>query len=98
MNHRVVELRNIIGLAAGRQILIGDIHFIDPVAAGVANVGLQRRPRSQAASANDVSFDQRPRRMTNRRDRLARIKERPHEPHGFLIHTQLVGVCNAARK
>ena len=44
------------------------------VGAGVAQVGLQARPRGDVAAAHDVGLDQRPGRVADRGDRLAGLR------------------------
>ena len=68
------------------------------VAAGVADVGLQRRPRRDRAPAQDVGLDQRPRAVADHADRLGLLEEAADEGDGVLVHAQEVGVGDAARQ
>ena len=86
------------GLARGDQALVDDDLLVDPVAAGVADVGPQRRPRRDRAAAQHVGLDQRPRGVADRGDRLALLEEAADEGDGVLVHAQEVGVGDAARQ
>src|SRR5262245_33918847 len=67
--------RDVVRLAARDETLV-DVHFlVDPVGAGVAQIGLQRRGRGQRAVAHDTGLDQRPRRMADGADRLRLLEE-----------------------
>src|SRR6187399_709165 len=58
------ERRQVVGLAARHEALVDDDLLVDPGAAGVADVGLQRRPRRDRAALQDVRLDERPRPVT----------------------------------
>jgi hypothetical protein len=92
LDQLLVERRDVVGLAARDEPLV-DVHFlVDPVAARVADVGLQRRERRQRASAHDAGLDQRPRRVADRADRLALLEEVAHELRRVLVLRRLSGL------
>ena len=69
---------------------------IDPVGAGVAQVGLQRRPRGHLAAARSPGLDDQPGAVADGADRLAGIEERLDEGHRLRLHAQPVRVHHAA--
>src|SRR3954447_24488204 len=73
---------DVVGLAAGHEALVHVDLLVDPRAAGVAHVGLQRRPRRDRAALDDAGLDQDPRAVADRGDRLVRLRERRGEPYG----------------
>jgi len=87
---------NVVGLAAGDQVTVVHHHSIDPIAAGVANIGFQGRPRRERPIAHDVGLHQYPRAMANRRDGLSRPGELAHKFDRLLIESQRVGVDDPA--
>ena len=68
----VVERRQVVGLAARDEVAVDDDLLVDPVGAGVAQVGLQARPRRHPPAPHDVGLDQRPGRVADGRHRLVR--------------------------
>src|SRR3954447_5006982 len=92
------EGRQVVGLARGDEALVDVDLFVDPVAARVLDVGLQRRPRGEGAPAHDVGLDERPRPVADRRHRLALLEERLRERDGILVGAQEVRVGDAARQ
>jgi hypothetical protein len=71
-----VKCRNVVGLAARDQSVIGDDFSIDPFRARVFQIFSERRPRRDGSAAHDAGFDQRPRRVTDRADRFAGVEKR----------------------
>jgi hypothetical protein len=67
-------------------------------APGVAQIGLDRGPRSNPAAPRHAGFDHRPWTVANNGYGLFRIEERFHESHGLRLHPQPVGIHNAARQ
>ena len=65
---RLVEGRQVVGLAAGDQVAVDDDLLVLPVRAGVAQVGLQARPRGQGRGPGR----RRPRPATTARGRSRR--------------------------
>src|SRR6185437_6022934 len=76
LGHLAVERRNVVRLTARHEAHVGDDFSVDPVAAGVANVGLQRGPRGEGVIAHDVRLDEEPRTVAYRGDRLAGVEHR----------------------
>ena len=72
---RLVEGGQVVGLAAGDQVAVDDDLLVLPVGAGVAQVGLQARPRGERAATDDVGLDQRPRRVADGGDGLVGVEE-----------------------
>jgi hypothetical protein len=55
------DRRDVVGVAARDESGV-DVHLlVDPRAAGVADVGLERRPLRERAAAHDVGLDERSR-------------------------------------
>lgn len=48
LDHLPIERQDIVGLAAGDEPLVDHCFLINPLSAGVAQIGLQRRPRGDA--------------------------------------------------
>src|SRR3954470_21849568 len=65
----------VVRVAGGDEALVDDDLLVDPVRAGVAQVGLQRRPRGDLPAAHDVGLDQRPRAVADDADRLRLLEE-----------------------
>src|SRR5437016_2323767 len=95
-NHLAIECGDVVRLAAGDYAALIHNFLVDPGAACVAYVGLQRGPRSQCASADYVGFHQHPRTMTDRRNRLPAFEEVPRKAYGFRIHAKVVGIHYAS--
>ena len=70
--------------------------LVDPVGAGVHEVGLHARPRREAAALHHIGLDQRPRTVADHGDRLARLGEALHEGDGIVVGAERVGVGYAA--
>src|SRR5215213_8024251 len=92
LQQSTVESRDIVGLAAGDQVAVDHGGLVDPLTAGIANVGLQAWPGGEPLAPHNASLDQRPRRVADGRDRLAGGDEVPDEGHSALVHSQPVGV------
>ena len=54
LQQRGVEGRDVVGPPAGDQVAVHHDLLVDPVAARVADVGLQARPGGQPAAADDT--------------------------------------------
>src|SRR5690606_41218004 len=89
--------RRVGGLAARDQTLVDDDLLVEPLAAGVLDVGPEARVRGELATLDDTRLDQHPRPVADRRDRLARLEERAHEPHDVVVQAQPVGAHGPAR-
>src|SRR5215212_836035 len=69
------EGREVVGLAARHEAVVHHDLLVDPVPAGVLDVGPERRPRGELAAADDIGLHERPRAVADRRHRLARLDE-----------------------
>src|SRR5438105_11936948 len=78
LDHLLVEGWEVVGLAARDDSLVDDDLLVDPVAARVADVGLERRPRRDAPAADGARLDEHPRAVADDGDRLARVHEVAH--------------------
>jgi len=88
---------DVVGPAAGHQALVDVDLLVDPRAARVADVRLQRRERGDRAALHDARLDEHPRGVADRRDRLVRLGEAGREAHRALVGAQEVAVRDAAR-
>jgi hypothetical protein len=70
-NRLAAERGTVVGIAAGDEWAFDDHLAIDPLRAGVLEVGFQRRLGSNRPAAHGIGFDQRPRAVADRGDRLA---------------------------
>lgn len=86
------EGREVVGVAAGDEVAVLDDLLVDPLRAGVAQVGLEARPARDGAATHDVGLDERPRRVADRGDRLSTGDEVPDERDGVRVGAQGVGV------
>src|ERR1700759_4584493 len=86
-----VERRNVVRLAARRQIAVGDHFLVDPVCAGIREVGLDRRIRRHAPATRGPGLDHEPWPVANGRDRLLLVEEGLGEGDGSWAHAQFVG-------
>ena len=60
----------VVRLARRDEPVVDDDLLVDPVAAGVADVGLERRPRRELPAAHDVGLDEHPRAVADHRHGL----------------------------
>src|SRR5919201_2617366 len=67
LDRLVAERVEIVGLAAGDEAAVDVDLLVDPVPAGVADVGLEARPRGQRPTPDHPGLDQRPRPVADRR-------------------------------
>src|SRR3569833_2074809 len=85
----------VVGLAAGHERVRAGGADLDLLigarAAGVADVGLEARPGRERAAAYDAGLHECPRRMADRRHRLARLEEAADELDGLLLRPEVVG-------
>src|SRR5579884_3695143 len=84
--------------AAGDDIAVDDDFLVDNDGAGVAQIGSDALIRRQRASGRHTGFDQRPRAVADRGDRLSRVDEVAHERDSLAVHAQLVRIHCAARQ
>src|SRR5690349_18831785 len=52
--------RDVVGVAAGDEVAVDDDLLVDPLAAAVADVGLQARPAGEALALDPVGLDEGP--------------------------------------
>src|SRR4029079_12400978 len=97
VDERIGEGLDVVGLAAGDDVAVGDRGLIDHVRAGVPEVGADRRPAGRGPTAEQVRLDQQPRTVANRRDWLALTIERADQLDDLRVYPQLVGIAHAAR-
>src|SRR6204780_5367555 len=64
-----IERRDVIRTAARHQTLVDDDLLVDPIGAGVLEIGLQRRPRGYAPAARRAGLDDGPGSVANCSDR-----------------------------
>src|SRR5687768_11813 len=74
--------REVVWLAARDDPVLDHHLTIDPLAAGVPDVGSDARERGQRQAAHDARFDEHPRRVADGRHRLAGLDEVAHEGDG----------------
>src|SRR3982751_6825082 len=68
LDHLPIESWDVVRLAAGDDAVINHNLLVDPVRAGVLQIGLQRWPGSDRPAAHGFSVDERPWSMANRGD------------------------------
>src|SRR4051794_21388250 len=95
--HLAIESGDVVRLPARDEVAVDDDLLVDPVAAGVADVRLEGRPRGDALAAHDPRLDEHPRAVADDRHRLPGLLEPAHEGDGVLVAAQLVRVADAAR-
>src|SRR5205085_8289562 len=83
LDHLLAEGGEVVGLAARYKAILDTDLLVDPVAAGVADVGLDARPRRDRAALQHVRLDQRPGPVAYDRRRLLGIEEALHELDGL---------------
>src|ERR1035437_373807 len=86
----LVEGRNVVGVAAEDELAVGHDLLIHPVGAGVLQVGFQRGPRCDRLALQRARVDQRPRAVTDGRDRLSRSDELAGGGGGLWVHAGVV--------
>src|SRR5215210_5264380 len=91
------ERRQVVGVAAGDEALVGDDLLVHPVAARVADVRLERRVGGQRAALDHVGLDQRPGPVADHAHRLGLLEETVHEPDHVGVGAQVVRPHGAAR-
>lgn len=89
--HRLVELRDVIRLAAGDQGAIRDHGLVQPNGAGVGQITSQRRPGGQLVVLDPAGIDQCPGTVADGGDRLAGDDEGAHKCDGPRVEPQPVG-------
>src|SRR5439155_7536829 len=92
----LVECGDVVRLAARDDALVDDDLLVDPVAARIADVGPEARPRGERAAAGETGFDEHPRAVADDAHRLALLREVAYEADRVLVQAQLIGVPAAA--
>ena len=78
--------------------MVGDHHLVHPVGAGILQVGLERRKRSELPSFHHARLDQELRPVANGRHRLARGEEGLHKFYRSGLLPQRIGIGDTARQ
>jgi amino acid efflux transporter len=91
-----VEGRQVVGVAARDEVAVLDDLLVDPLRAGVAQVGLEAGPAGDGAAAHDAGLDEGPGRVADRGHRLAARHEVADERDGVCVGAQRVGVRDPA--
>src|SRR5207253_8649378 len=89
LDQLLVERGYVVRLAARDEAVVDVDLLVDPVPAGVADVGLQGRERRQRPAAHDAGLDQRPWRMADRADRLPLLEKVANKADGVLVLAQV---------
>jgi hypothetical protein len=71
LDHLAIEGRDVVGLAARHEVAVDDDLLVCPRRAGVAQVGLQRRPARHPPALGVARLEHGPRPVADRSDRLA---------------------------
>src|SRR5476649_1530251 len=98
LQQRLIEGRDIVGLAAGDQLTVDHHLLIAPLRAGVAQVDLQTGPAGHALALGHTGIDQRPRAVADRRDRLVLAREIADEKYRLFTQPQLVRIADTTRQ
>src|SRR5262245_28120529 len=75
-DHLAIEGRDVVRLAARHKGAVKRHFLIHPLSAGVANIGLERRPRGDAPPARRAGLDDHTGAVADRRHGLAGVEER----------------------
>src|SRR5262245_32127138 len=96
-DHFAIEGRDVVRLTARYKVAINHRLLIYPLPPGVANIGLERRPRGDAPPARRAGLDDHPGTVADRRHGLAGVEERLHKLDCLRLHPELIGIDDAAR-
>ena len=91
-----IEGGQILGFAARDKAVVDDYFAVLPLAAGVGNIRLERRPTGELSIADDTGFDEHPRAVAYRSDGFAGGDEVSGEGDGFFVGAQFVRVHHPA--
>ena len=94
----LIEGREIVGVATRDKAVIGLDLLVDPVAASIADIGLEARPGGQGAPAHHIGLDESPRPVADRPHRLSGLEEAFDEADSILVDPQIIGVDDAPRQ
>ena len=92
----VAEGWNVFGFAAGDEVAVLNDFLVDPVGAGVFQVGVDGGPRGDGLAFDDVGFDQTPGAVTDGGYGFSGFDELLDEGYGVFVGAELVGVDLAA--
>jgi len=94
----VAEGGDVFWFAAGDEVAVLHDLFVDPVGAGVFEVGVDGGPGGDGFSFDDVGLDQAPGAVADGGDGFAGFDELFDEGYGVLVGAELIGVDLAARE
>ena len=98
LDQSLVEGRDVVWFSAEDELSIGHDGLVDPVCAGVLDVGLEGWPGGYGFSTQRVCFDEGPGAMTDCGDGLTGGDELADEVDCCWFHAEMVGVHHAARQ
>ena len=98
VDQRVSESLDVLGFAAGDDVAVGNRRLVDHLRSGIAQVGADRRPAGRGPATQQVRFDQQPRAVTDRADRLFLPVEGFDQLDDASMDPQLVRIAHAARQ
>src|SRR5215212_6862723 len=84
------ERRQVVGVAAGHQALVGHDLLVHPLPSGVADIGLERRVGGQRPAAHHVRLDDGPGTVADHARRLALFEEGADKADGLVAAAQVV--------
>src|SRR5829696_5666647 len=91
------EDRQVVGVTARDQALVGDNLLVHPGAPGVADFCLEGRVGGQRAAPHHVRFDEGPWAVADHADRLGSFEEGAHESNRLAAAAEVVRPHGAAR-
>src|SRR6266702_74168 len=83
---------DVCGLAASDEIGVGDDLAVDPVCAGVGQIGVEGGPGGHGVAFDDSRFDEGLWAVADGRDRLAAFGKLANEGDCGLVHAKIVGI------
>lgn len=98
VDERLCKGLDVIGVATGDDIPVHHHRLIDDFSAGVLQVGPDGGPARRRASLQKICLDEQPGPVANRGNRLALPSKVPDQLDGANVHSQMIGVSNAARQ
>jgi len=98
LDHRLIENRDIIGLAAADPVLVADYCFVAPTTTGIPDIVLKGVVAGEMPALDQSGGNQKLRTVTDDGDRTIRSIHVTDEFSGVFIHAELVGIGDAARE